>query len=538
MTGGTRGIRQSWKTRRTDLGPLGFRPPNRYKQHVVPVMVHSRGVGCRAARGGAGPSMATIITQECINCGACEPECPNTAIYQGGVEFEHEGNKLAALQADIFYIVPEKCTECVGFYDYEACAAVCPVDCCVPDPARPESENVLFVRAKALHPGKEFPAEFPSRFRAGGPSTPAKTKDDAGKPSPTKTAAPTSKPAAPAETPKAKDAAARPTSPASTSTPVRSAGASTVARVERALPRSARSLAAGKPDRAQPGELPDAFAEILERARAPKVTGASRLLRATLLFASPALGALPHSSKKALEIIAGPLSWFSAQMCTALNVVHNFLLYPLAFYGIGLLAGLVPFTEADKSWIVLGVLVASVETLVRLREGIFGHVPADRMRFGASFYGAPLGVVVNPLLARLTRSVRSGYVPVDGFYGREFEAKRERERRYGEVYSVEEFDRGYYVRLELPRQIPPSAAREELAMGEEMPDYDIKVSLDGDSLTIRGSVVDPALRAVCGISPAFPADFRTQIPLRGPLDGFRQRYSQKMLELAVLKAEA
>src|SRR5512139_623382 len=99
--------------------------------------------------------MATIITQECINCGACEPECPNTAIYQGGVEFEHEGKKAAALEADIFYIVPEKCTECVGFYDYEACAAVCPVDCCVTDPARPEPEEVLFLRAKALHPGKD-----------------------------------------------------------------------------------------------------------------------------------------------------------------------------------------------------------------------------------------------------------------------------------------------------------------------------------------------------------------------------------------------
>ena len=76
--------------------------------------------------------MATIITEECINCGACEPECPNTAIYQGGVEYDWQGKKNAALADEIFYIVPEKCTECVGFFDHEACAAVCPVDCCVP----------------------------------------------------------------------------------------------------------------------------------------------------------------------------------------------------------------------------------------------------------------------------------------------------------------------------------------------------------------------------------------------------------------------
>lgn len=482
--------------------------------------------------------MATIITQECINCGACEPECPNTAIYQGGVEFEREGKKFPALHADIFYIVPEKCTECVGFFDYEACAAVCPVDCCVPDPGRPETEDALFVRAKALHPDKDFPAEFPSRFSPGRSGAPEQAKGDAVKAqAPGKAAASTSGPGDSAEKPAAKAPAAKPTPPPA-SGPVRDGGASTVARVERALPRPARDLARGMPGRAQPSELPDAFTEILERARAPKVTGASRLLEAGLLLASPALGALPASSKKALEFIAGPRSWFSAQMSTALNVVHNFLLYPLLFYGVGLLTGLEPFTEADKSWIVLGVLVAGVETLVRLREGIFGHLPVERMRFGASLYGAPLGVLVNPVLAKMSRAVHNGYVPVDGFYGREFEAKRERERRYGEVYSVEELGRGYYVRLELPRKIPPSAAREELAMGEEMPDYDITVSLDGNALTIRGRVVDPALRAVCGISPAFPADFRTEIPLRGPLDGFRQRYSDKTLELAVLKTGA
>ncbi len=110
--------------------------------------------------------MATMITDECINCGACEPECPNTAIYQGGVEYEAlDGTKHPPLSNDFFYIVPEKCTECVGFFDQEACAAVCPVDCCVPDPGRVESEELLAVRAKEIHPDKDFSGELPSRFR-------------------------------------------------------------------------------------------------------------------------------------------------------------------------------------------------------------------------------------------------------------------------------------------------------------------------------------------------------------------------------------
>ncbi len=115
--------------------------------------------------------MATVITEECINCGACEPECPNTAIYQSGVEYESQGSAHAALSSDFFYIVPEKCTECVGFFDHEACAAVCPVDCCVPDPARVESEDVLLDRARVLHPDESFGADFPSRFKKDGASS-------------------------------------------------------------------------------------------------------------------------------------------------------------------------------------------------------------------------------------------------------------------------------------------------------------------------------------------------------------------------------
>jgi ferredoxin len=87
--------------------------------------------------------MSTTITEECINCGACEPECPNQAISQG---------------EEIFVIDPKLCTECVGFHDEEACAAVCPVDCCVPDPNNAEGEETLYARATALHPDKEFPA--------------------------------------------------------------------------------------------------------------------------------------------------------------------------------------------------------------------------------------------------------------------------------------------------------------------------------------------------------------------------------------------
>jgi ferredoxin len=87
--------------------------------------------------------MATTITDECINCGVCEPECPNDAISEG---------------EDYYVIDPELCTECVGFHGEEACQEVCPVDCCIPDEDIKESEEELLLRAQKLHPEDTFPA--------------------------------------------------------------------------------------------------------------------------------------------------------------------------------------------------------------------------------------------------------------------------------------------------------------------------------------------------------------------------------------------
>lgn len=468
--------------------------------------------------------MATIITEECINCGACEPECPNTAIYQGGVEYEWQGKKHPALAADFFYIVPEKCTECVGFFDHEACAAVCPVDCCVPDPNRPEPEALLLERARAIHPDKEFGADFPSRFR--------KQSDQPKAPTPVAAATPSQATAAPQP---AAPVAALATSAPTLAQPVQ---AFATGRVERPVAKPSKLLQAGDPARDFDGELTIAFDDAVKRIHHPRRGGGSTAVGLALLVGSPLLGALSHGTKLKIEQAYGDPRFFSSQVSTGLNVALDFFLYPSLFFALGLIEGMQAFTEADKSWIVLGVLLATAETLVRLRDGIFHAKPTGQIRYGASIYGAPLGMAFAPLVAGFLRGRRSGWIPVEGFYSREFEPKREREKRYGEVYIVEELEGGYHVRMELPRQIPPSAARDELGLGTEMPDYDLRVSLNDGTLTVRGAVVDANLRAVCGVSPAFPADFKTEIPLAGKLAGFRHRYAEKLLEIVVLKREA
>ncbi|MCX8747623.1 MULTISPECIES: YfhL family 4Fe-4S dicluster ferredoxin [Snodgrassella] len=84
--------------------------------------------------------MSLLITDECINCDVCEPECPNSAIYQGD---------------EIYEITPERCTQCVGHYDEPQCQQVCPVDCIIIDEEHPESEEELEAKYQRLMAEKE-----------------------------------------------------------------------------------------------------------------------------------------------------------------------------------------------------------------------------------------------------------------------------------------------------------------------------------------------------------------------------------------------
>ena len=84
--------------------------------------------------------MAYKITEECISCGACEVECRNGAITEGET---------------IYVIDPDKCTECVGFFDSPKCVETCPIDnCCILDPEHVETREQLLAKWSRLHPGE------------------------------------------------------------------------------------------------------------------------------------------------------------------------------------------------------------------------------------------------------------------------------------------------------------------------------------------------------------------------------------------------
>jgi len=79
--------------------------------------------------------MALWITDECINCDVCEPECPNDAIYMG---------------EEIYEIHPHLCTECVGHFDESQCVVVCPVECIIVDTENPETRQQLQLKYEGL----------------------------------------------------------------------------------------------------------------------------------------------------------------------------------------------------------------------------------------------------------------------------------------------------------------------------------------------------------------------------------------------------
>ncbi len=87
--------------------------------------------------------MALMITDECINCDVCEPECPNQAISLG---------------AEIYVIDPLKCTECVGHFDEPQCVQVCPVACIPVSPQHIETREQLQAKYERLQRGSAIPA--------------------------------------------------------------------------------------------------------------------------------------------------------------------------------------------------------------------------------------------------------------------------------------------------------------------------------------------------------------------------------------------
>lgn len=448
--------------------------------------------------------MATMITSECINCGACEPECPNNAISQGD---------------PVYVIDPLLCTECVGFHDYEACAAVCPVDCCVTDPNNVETEEDLIARARAIHQDVSFGEDFQSRFRKANaeqkpavamkqPTAPANAKP----PPAEQKSAPPPNPAASPETAKPPVAPSIPPKPAQIKKEVR-------------------------PKKTFPSEVPQSFEELSNQYKSRGFLSKG-LGRALVILAQPLLGALPHDTKKQIETSVQS-SWFTVAGSTGLNIVHNAVIYPAVcmVLAVVLHGPAVLFSQEINNYILVGLFLALVEGVYRLKDGILHVKPAEEMVFPAAVYGAPLGLALQPILAKHTGVVREIPIPVDGFYSKGFVEKLERERRYGNVYTVEDRGDAFLLQLEFPRRLPDIGLPDRQQLPDEMPEYDYDLALKDSQFIIKGRCTDEKVRKISSSIGAFPPEFTTIIPLKERVVGFAHRFENKLLEVLLLKGK-
>jgi len=448
--------------------------------------------------------MATMITSECINCGACEPECPNNAISQGD---------------PVYVIDPLLCTECVGFHDYEACAAVCPVDCCVTDPNNLETEEVLIARARALHQDVNFEENFQSRFR----KVNAEQKPAAAMQQPASPANPTPPPAeqktVPAPKPVASLGAAKPVAPPAAPKPV---------------PPVKKEI---RPKKTFPSEVSESFEELSNRYRSSGLLSKG-LGKALVILAQPVLGALPHDTKKQIEA-AVQSPWFTAAGSTGLNIVHNAVIYPAVCMIVAVIVHgpAVLFSQEINNYILVGLFLAVAEGVYRLKDGILHAKPAEEMVFPASVYGAPLGIILHPILAKHAGVIREIPIPVDGFYSKGFVEKLERERRYGNVYTVEDRGGALFLRLEFPRRLPDIGLPNRQQLSDEMPEYDYDLALKDSQFIIKGRCTDERVRKISSSIGAFPPEFTTIIPLKDRVVGFAHRFENKLLEVLLLKGQ-
>jgi len=284
-----------------------------------------------------------------------------------------------------------------------------------------------------------------------------------------------------------------------------------------------------------PGELPGSFDDAVAQLGSVR-PGTPKALKLLAALAQPLLGSLPHKQKIAIAEGVGDRRYFSSARATALNMVQNLILYPAVVVAVGVVVlDHTAFSSYLNGLIGIGVVIAGVEALLRLRKGSHLPQPPERWTYRGAWYAAVLAPLLAPLVRKLTPVATRGTVPVDGFRNNAFEDKLERERRYGKVYSLEERGSGLLLRVEFPQRVPRSATKDRLGIPDEMPDYDYDLSLRDGYFVVKGTVVDKNLRKLAAVSPAFPPDFTTHVELFKPVNAFKHRVRDKTLEVVLLK---
>jgi NAD-dependent dihydropyrimidine dehydrogenase PreA subunit len=456
-----------------------------------------------------------IHPSECIDCAACQPECPVQAIFPEA-EVPQQWHSYIALNRDIF----------------EKHAAAAPA--AGADAATEATETAAVRPAAAVHAPRpqELPADRLLRILQA-------VEDGTLDPDVALIQLTGATPAGAAPAPaRPAEASPRPTTPAPPAEPVSRFDAAVPAAVvdrQRVVPDGYREerVPVEPPAREEPPSPPPL----------PRPNLAVRGAGGFLLWAlQPLLGALPARAKYLLEGYAGARR-FSAASATWSNIVVNLTLY---FVGALALAA----STLGEDWaasgltdllLFLGVLAGFGEGLVRAWSAMFDPDAPAHQHYKASLYGWASGWLVWPVVEALVRpaarspeaDIRPPDKPIPGGEVH-FVDELEKRRRYGMVHHVAEEPAAYVVTLELPRRTP-EPLRTRFNLPPELPDYDLRVSVEEarETVAVEGVLDDPRFAMAAGRSPGFPSSFLTQFRLPGVGDQFQTRYADKTLTIRI-----
>jgi NAD-dependent dihydropyrimidine dehydrogenase PreA subunit len=496
--------------------------------------------------------MAYVICEPCVDVKdtACVKVCPVDCIY----EFEGERQ---------LYIHPQECIDC------GACMPECPVqaiftEATVPDQWRSyiEKNRVIFETRTVTKASGEIPAESAPTTATAPRTAPVRVTELSRERvlrilqaveegtldaeiallqfvgTPTATPIPPVTPAVAAPAPTA--SAAKPVSKVDPRVPA------AVAERVKVVPAGYGGTEVGDEDEEMPLETaPIASSEPPLPRPELQVRGVGAFLLRVL---QPVLGALRAKEKYLLEGYAGS-SVFSASFATWSNAALNLFVY--WFVGLGL-AAMVLGEGWESSGLVnvfllLSTVFGVVEGSVRIWNAMFdASAPAHR-QYRASLYGWLVNWLVWPIVEAAVRpAARKPQAdvlpPQKAIPGGEvhLEDEIEKRRRYGMVHSVIEEDREYLIRLEMPRKTPITSRKARFKLPDDLPDYRIEVWSEGSVVNVRAILDDPRFAEVAGRDPGFPASFLTMFKLEGATSQVQQEYDaeQKVLTIRVGKTQS
>ena len=279
----------------------------------------------------------------------------------------------------------------------------------------------------------------------------------------------------------------------------------------------------------EPAPEPEPVPEVPPDRPDGVVTG---FLAFALRVTQPVLGALPARRKFLLEGYAGP-EVFSSAFATWSNVALSLIVYAV-------IAGLLAMTDLRERWhvsyitnlyLLLGLVYGFVESLVRTWSSFASsHVPVHR-QYRASLYGWLLGWLVWPIIDAAVRPAstkRTAEIrpPEKAIPGGAIHAvdEMEKRRRYGMAHTVRETPRGYEVAVELARVTPPAARAAHPELPAELPHYELDVRTEGSRMYVYATLADESFAEVLGRATAFPGSFLAEFALPGIGSQFHQEY--------------